>query len=142
MSYMANHLKIDGIYVNNINDIYFRNYTSFDLFVSSLKRIFKSKQAVVMGKFSSSTASIANKLLDLHHVSINASYVLNSINNAVNPFDPYFANNQHVKKYIWSLNYAGVSNNSRIVELYLILFSLPGITLIKGKYNTWSITFS
>ncbi len=145
---LMRHLKMDGIYIKNLNSIYYTNEYKFEKFILTLKRIFKSKQCILVGEHTNK--SITNKLIDIYHVILNKNELLDQLNKTINPFDSYFSIENSNKKYIWSLKKEENFNmNSSTIQLYLMIYSLPGITLLKQgeevgneKITSWNGSFN
>lgn len=146
---LMRHLKMDGLYIKNINSIIYKNEYKFEKFSLTLKRIFKSKQCILVGELTNKT--IVNKLIDIYHVNLNKSDLLEQlINKTINPFDSYFSIENSNKKYIWSFKQDDKFNiNNSTIQLYLMIYSLPGITLLKqgeevgnGNVTNWDGSFN
>lgn len=122
--------KIDGLYLKNWQKIIYKNAKSIEELIKTLREIcfnYQIKPKILIGDLTEN--SFLNSLFDIYRVRIET---LNF--NSSNPFE-YYLNQE--KNIIWSLenldSFAKYlpTRRENIKAIFFILYSLPGIVLIK-----------
>lgn len=133
--YWCGSFNPDGLYFKNMNDIKYRNLTSFEIFIKNIRNTclsFEIPFKVLIGDYLPNKTE--NSLYDIYHVRLNSVEMYQHLKQSRDPFSSYLSLNKSV---IWSLeNFDGVEHNFRsrrdlLIGLYFLIYSLPGICLIK-----------
>ena len=135
VEFWVSTIKIDAIYLKNFDKIQYKNLSLFENFIVSSRRLCHSMFTAIIGDFVKEDP-LKNFLYDIYRIDLNAVEIYNSlkVNTSTDTFDFYL--NQD-KKCLWSLEnldylpYKIGSRRSLIIGFYSIIYSLPGMVLLK-----------
>jgi hypothetical protein len=153
LKYWCTNFKADGLYLKHFDRLIYTNKTTINMFINNLRRECRiSMQSsyqhpvALVGDYSIDDKLI-NHLFDLFRVDLNAVDLYNHIRSSStsmiqtdqlptssNPFEIYISES---KKIIWSfskldhLPHKPQSRRSLLIGFYFLIYSLPGITLIR-----------